>query len=134
MDQLVKAQLDLVSTQLDDTGRPRVLLILPASAGDIFLATALLCNLKEAYQEYDLYFACKKDFFDILKNNPYIYKTIEYSEIMKMQVLMEGISTWPGLFDISIFISAYTQLYTNYLNNGKTNITLKLKREKHASN
>jgi hypothetical protein len=134
MDPLVKAQLDLISSQLDNTGRPRLLLILPASAGDIFLATALLCNLKEAYPRYDLYFACNKEFFDILKNNPYIHKTIEYSQIMMMQVLMEGTGAWPGIFDISIFISAYTQLYTNYLNNGKTNVTLKLRRQKNASN
>jgi hypothetical protein len=133
MNPITKAQLDLISEQLDDTGSPRLLLILPESAGDILLATSLFASLKEAYPTHDMYFACQETFFDILKNNPYIYKVIEYSIPMSNQILMEGTGSWSGLFDISIFLSGYTQLYTNYLNNGKTKILLPLKREKHAS-
>lgn len=125
----IQAQLAIVENQLDNTGRPRLLLCLPESAGDVFLSTSLLPSLKEAYSNYDIYYACNKDFFEILDNNPYIYKTIEYGKIMMHQILMEGTGDWPGLFEISIFISGYTQLHTNYLNNGKTNILLPLKRK-----
>jgi hypothetical protein len=134
MTPVIQAQLAIVENQLDISAKPRILLCLPESAGDIFLSTSLLPSLKEAYPNHDLYYACNRQFFDILENNPYIYKTIEYSKIMMHQVLMEGTGDWPGLFDVSIQIAASTQIHTNYLNNGKTNILLPLKRENNAPN
>jgi len=130
MNHIIKAQLDLIGLQLDlERKNPRLLLSLPESAGDIFLSTSLLPSLKEAYPNYDIYYACNEQFFDILKNNPHIYKTINFNRIMKDQVWMEGTSTWPGLFDISIFIPGYTQVFSNYLNNGRTNIQLQLRKK-----
>jgi hypothetical protein len=130
MNHIIKAQLDLIGLELDlDRKKPRLLLSLPESAGDIFLSTSLLPSLKEAYPDYDIYYACNEQFFDILKNNPYIHKVIAFNKIMKDQVWMEGTSTWPGLFDISIFISGYTQVFSNYLNNGRTNIQLQLRKK-----
>jgi hypothetical protein len=130
MNHIIKAQLDLIALQLDlERKKSRLLLSLPESAGDIFLSTALFPSLKEAYPDYDIYYACNEQFFDILKNNPYIHKTINFNRIMKDQIWMEGTSTWPGLFDISIFIPGYTQIFSNYLNNGRTNIQLQLRKK-----
>lgn len=130
MNHIIKAQLDLIGLQLDlDRKKSRLLLSLPESAGDIFLSTALLPSLQEAYPDYDIYYACNEQFFDILKNNPHIHKVITFNRIMKDQIWMEGTSTWPGLFDISIFIPGYTQIFSNYLNNGKTNIQLQLRKK-----
>lgn len=130
MNHIIKAQLDLIGLQLDlDRKKSRLLLSLPESAGDIFLSTALLPSLQEAYPDYDIYYACNEQFFDILKNNPHIHKVITFNKIMKDQIWMEGTSTWPGLFDISIFIPGYTQIISNYLNNGRTNIQLQLRKK-----
>jgi len=130
MHHIIKAQLDVIGLQLDlDRKKPRLLLILPESAGDIFLSTSLLPSLKEGYPDYDIYYACNEQYFDILKNNPYIHKVILFKNIMKDQLWMEGTSTWPGLFDISIFISGYTQIISNYLNNARTNVQLQLRKK-----
>jgi hypothetical protein len=120
--------LQKILTEIDvDNNNLKILFILPESAGDIFLATSLLRSLKEIYQnkaneldmdDCDIYFACKKEYFDILKNNPYIKKTLEYDNIMDIQPFMEGYGKWVGLFDISIMASVMTQRLINYLNNG----------------
>lgn len=130
MNHIIKAQLDMIGLELDlDRKKPRLLLSLPESAGDIFLSTSLLPSLKEAYPDYDIYYACNEQFFDILKNNPYIHKVLVFKYIMQDQLWMEGTSTWPGLFDISIFIPVCTQIFSNYLNNARTNIQLQLRKK-----
>ena len=131
---IVRAQMELISMQLDETNRPRLLLSLPQSAGDIFLSTAILPSIKETYPDYDIYYACMEQFFDILKDNPYIYKVIEYNPIILHQPTMEGTGNFPGFFDISIFLSTNIQILSNYLNNGKTRIALNLRKNNYASN
>lgn len=111
-------EIDFIASQLIVSNNKRLLLVVPESAGDIFLTTSLLRSLKEIYDPIDIYFACKPQFKDILKLNPYITKTIDYCPIMESQIHMEGSGTWRGLFDISIMATILTQRYLNYLNNG----------------
>jgi hypothetical protein len=120
-------QINFIVSQITFNQRKRLLFIVPESAGDIFLSTSLLRSLSESYKDYDIYFACNISFFDILKGNKYIYKTIKYLPIMDNQIIMEGHSGWRGLFDISIMVTSATQRMINYLNNGKTNIALNLR-------
>jgi hypothetical protein len=129
MNPLEDPNIQHIRSQLDDTGNPRLLFIVPESAGDVFLSTSLLNNLKETYHEYDIYFACKPEFKDILKNNPHIYKILDYHIYMIHQILMEGTGEWPGLFDISIHATCLTQIHTNYLNNSHSRIAIKIKKE-----
>lgn len=117
----IQYQISVLQKQIDpDINTIKILFCLPESAGDIFLATSLLPQLKKLYDPCDIYFGCYKQYHDILNNNPYIYKTIDYLPIMDNQLIMEGAGQWPGLFDISIFVSTLTQRHMNYLNNGKT--------------
>lgn len=109
------------------TGAPRILFIVPESAGDIFLSTSLLPSLKEMYPEYDIYFACNPEYKDILKGNEYISKVIDYLPIMESQLMMEGYSEWEGIFDISMMVTLSTQRLLNYLNNGKTRIAFNIR-------
>lgn len=127
MDQETKIQIDSLSSIISGDNNPRLLLIVPESAGDIFLSTSLLESLKSAYPNYSIYFACHKQFFPILKKNPYITKVIEYMPIMEHQVLMEGTADWKGFFEISIMATVLTQRIINYLNNGKTKIMFNLR-------
>jgi hypothetical protein len=121
-------QMQHIVFQVTDSKCKKLLLIVPESAGDIFLATSLLEDLKQSYSEFDIYFACKEQFKDILKNNPYVYKVINYLPIMDNQILMEGTGEWKGIFDISIMLTVSTQRYINYLNNGLTRISLNLRK------
>ena len=111
MNQDIENQINYIANQLSDSNNKKLLFIVPESAGDIFLSTSLFASLKETYHEYELYFACKKQFMPLLKNNPYITKTLEYLPIMDNQILMEGTGPWKGLFDISIMATVLTQRF-----------------------
>jgi hypothetical protein len=63
-----------------------------------------------------------------LNENPYIHKVIEYKSIMDVQLIMEGVGDWPGLFDVSIFASASTQKFSNWVNNGRGKVAFNLRR------
>ena len=126
--QSIEHYLSLIKTAVDDHPNvTKVLLIVPESAGDIFLCTSLLKSIKQTYEPCHIYFACYSQYFSILKNNPFIYKTIEYLPIMDNTVLMEGIGTWKGLFDVAIVVTALTQKITNYVHNGIGKVQFNLK-------
>lgn len=120
-------QIDIISTLVDTSDKLNILLILPESAGDIFLSTSLLASLKDLYPASYIYYACKPEYSSILQENPHIYKVIPYYPIMEHQIAMEGSGQWPGLFDISIMLSIFTQRHLNYLNNGKTKLAFNIK-------
>lgn len=124
--------LSQISSYIDDEKDKtllKVLFIVPESAGDIFLSTSLLSSLKEMYSPCKIYFACYPQFFDILKNNPYVHRCIPYHPIMDNQVVMEGSGEWVGLFDISIMSTILTQRVANYLNNGMGKIAFNIKKK-----
>lgn len=128
MNQLsIEQQIELIASQLTLSNNKKILFVVPESAGDIFLATSLLRSLKVGYDPVDIYFACKPQFKDILKHNPFISKTIDYLPIMESQIHMEGTGSWSGLFDISIMVTILTQRYLNYLNNGLGKIMFNLR-------
>ena len=102
----------------DINNKPKLLLVLPESAGDILLVTSLFRSLKtDLYPDYDIYFACRPAFQGILKNNPYIHKVIDYLPIMDNPLHMEGGGAWKGFFDICIQLHILTQLHPSYHHN-----------------
>jgi len=111
-----------------DLNHKKILFSVPESAGDIFLATSLLESLKETYPDFNIYFACKLEFKDILKNNPYIYKVIQYRPIMDHFLYMEGYSDYKGLFDIAYVVTLFTQKFASYTHNGIDKISFNLKK------
>lgn len=121
-------QINEIKSLVDETSKLKILFILPESAGDIFLSTSLLESLNELYPDSQIYYACKPQFAEILKDNPYIYKVLPYYQIMENQIAMEGSGEWKGIFDISIMASIFTQRYLNYLNNGKGKIAFNLRK------
>lgn len=120
-------QIQTLQKIIEGDDESKLLFIVPESAGDIFLSTSLLSSLSEAYPEYNIYYACREQFFPILKKNPFIYKIIPYMPIMENQIMMEGTANWKGFFDISIMATVLTQRFINYLNNGKTKIMFDLR-------
>lgn len=105
-------------SESDKNRRKKLLLVLPESAGDIFLSTSLLQSLKEdLYPDYDIYFACYPQFHYILKNNPFLYKVINYCKSMDNPLSMEGGSRWTGFFHICIQLHILTQMCPSYHRN-----------------
>jgi glycosyltransferase involved in cell wall biosynthesis len=110
----------------DDQGK-RLLLVMPESAGDVFMATSLLPSIKKIYPEYNIYFATKQEYFSILNGNEYIYKTIPYIQQMDNLMWLEGAADHKGFFEIAFLPYVGTQRVLNYLHNGKDKIEFNIK-------
>jgi len=105
----------------DDKGK-RLLISMPQSIGDIYLCTSLLKNIKETYPDYNIYFATKPEYFDILDGNPYIHKVIPYSQELDSLPTMEGQGGHEGYFEVAFLPFIGTQRILNYMHNGKDKI------------
>ena len=114
----------------DNTGRKRILFVLPQSAGDIIWATALFPNAKILYPDYDFYFACDPKYFGLLEGNPHVHKTIPYQPQFDNLLFLEGAKEHKGLVDIAFLLHAPTQRFLTYLHNvqDKTQIDLLVKK------
>ena len=110
---------DLLSK--DDEGS-RLLLSMPQSIGDIYLCTSLLKSIKDTYPEYNIYFATKPEYFEILDGNPYIHKVIPYDKNLDNLTVMEGCGNHKGFFEGAFLPFIGTQRMLNYMHNGKDKI------------
>lgn len=109
----------------DDEGN-RLLFSMPQSIGDIYMCTSLLKNIKELYPKYNIYFATKPEYFEILEGNPYIHKVIPYSPSLDSLPAMEGQGNHKGFFEIAFLPFIGTQRMLNYIHNGKDKIQFEL--------
>jgi len=103
---------------LDPNDKGRVIYVMPESAGDIFLSTALFKSIKDRYPEYSLYVSTKPQYKDILDGNPYVHRWIEYNPMMDNLIWLEGNNQHNGYFDIAYLPYTCTQRNLNYLHNG----------------
>jgi hypothetical protein len=105
----------------DDEGK-RILMVMPQSAGDVFWCTSLFKSIKDTYPEYNLYFAAKKEYMDLLDGNPYLYKCLEYQPFMENLLHLEGAGSHKGFFEIAFLPHVGTQRAYNYQHNGKDKV------------
>jgi glycosyltransferase involved in cell wall biosynthesis len=105
----------------NDKGR-RILFVMPQSAGDVFMSTSLLPSIKRLYPNYNIYFATKQEFFDILDFNPFVHKKLVFNSFMENILTMEGHSGGEGYFDITYLPYIGTQKIFDYQHNGKDKI------------
>ena len=114
-----------LSDFLDDTGSKRMLLVLKESIGDIVLATALLEDIKNRYKDYDLYFATKPQYFELIEPNPFIYKVIPYVPQMDYELnMIKSLNNSEAPFDSYCNLAISTQKVLNYLSNHNPSIEL----------
>jgi hypothetical protein len=109
----------------EDEGK-RLLISMPQSIGDIYLCTSLLKNIKDTYPNYNIYFATKPEYFDVLDGNPYIHKVIPYSKGLDNLPSMEGQGNHKGFFEVAFLPFIGTQRMLNYMHNGKDKIQFDL--------
>ncbi len=103
----------------------RFLIVLKESAGDIINATALLESFKESYPDWDLYFACDTQYFELLEGNPYLYRVIPFHQSMLSEPAMTGQGSHKGWFSGYCNLGVATQQVLNYLSHDKIALTLK---------
>jgi glycosyltransferase involved in cell wall biosynthesis len=111
---------------LNPNDKGRVIYVMPESAGDVFLSTALFKSIKNRYPDYALYVATKPQYRDILDNNPHIDQWIEYHPMMENLIWLEGNNTHDGYFNIAYLPYTCTQRQLNYLHNGLDKIDFNL--------
>tara|TARA_R110001632_G_scaffold105287_10_gene214590 strand:+ start:25 stop:1770 length:1746 start_codon:yes stop_codon:yes gene_type:complete len=121
---------DYWDTVLDKEASDRILLVMPESAGDVFMVTSLFPSIKESYPDKDLYFATKKSFFSIVEGNPYVHKVLEFNSSMENLPLMEGAGSKKGYFHLCFLPHIGTQRMLDYLHQGDgDNIMFDIKTE-----
>jgi len=103
---------------LDKEAEDRILIVVPESAGDVFMTTSLLPSIKKTYPDKDLYFATKQEYMPILEGNPHIYKILPYQAEMESLPMMEGRSNHKGFFEICFLPHIGTQRHLDYLHQG----------------
>jgi len=110
----------------EDKGK-RILMVMPQSAGDVFWTTSLFKSIKKMYPEYNLYYATKKEYMDVLDGNKYIHKVIEYNPVMDNLLWSEGAASHEGYFEITFLPYVGTQKMLNYLHNGKDKLDFNIR-------
>lgn len=110
----------------NDSGK-RLLVVMPESAGDVYMATSLLPSIKKIYPEYNIYFSCKQEYINILNGNPYIHRIIPFVQQLENLMWLEGAGNHKGYFEIAFLPHIGTQRILNYLHNGKDKIEFNIK-------
>jgi hypothetical protein len=109
----------------DDEGK-RLLIVMPERIGDIYLSTSLLPNIKKQYPEYNIYYATRPQYFEILDGNNYIHKCIPYQDSLANLPVMEGQWENKGYFEIVFIPFLGTQRVINFPHNTKDRIQFDL--------
>lgn len=115
-------QKDPLHSIIDDDLEKRLIIVLPKSIGDVYLATSLLPSIKKTYPNYAIYFATEPSNFPVLQGNPYLYKAIPYESRFDNLLFLEGAGDQKGFFDIAFLLHLGTQKMFNYQHNGEDKI------------
>ena len=130
IDENTKLQQQSLSLEdlLDKDGRKRLLVVMPESAGDVFILTSMFESLRARYpkETWAFYFATKPEFFDILRANPYIDKVLPYNPIMDNLLHLEGINDHKGFFDVAYLPHLGTQRILDWMHNAEDKQGLEL--------
>ena len=76
--------------------------------------------------DYNIYFATKPEYFDILDGNPFIHKVIPYTKSLDNLTVMEGQRDHDGFFEVAFLPFIGTQRILNYMHNGKDKIQFEI--------
>jgi glycosyltransferase involved in cell wall biosynthesis len=109
----------------DDQGK-RLLIAVEKDETDILHASALLKSLSSLYPDYNIYFATRPEFFELLDGNPYIHKVISYLPQMENLLFLEGAGDQEGFFEIAFLPTIGSQKILSYPHNAKDKIAYDL--------
>lgn len=110
----------------NDAGK-RILFCLPENEIDVFNSTSLLKFIKEEHPDHNIYFATKKEYFDLVLTNPYVHKVLEYNPIMEDTFWGEGALNHKGFFSFVLLPHINTHKFQNYRHSDKHKIPYDLK-------
>lgn len=95
-------------------GEKTLLYTMPMSAGDVYISTAVVNGLKKKYPDHQIFFATNAQYTSILKNNPDVFKVVQWEQWMMNVPLCERI------FDVVCTPNLGIQLLqSNWVKKGK---------------
>lgn len=106
---------DLLSK--DDENK-RIAVVIPKSGTDVLLVNSLLKNLAKKHKDHNIYVITQQKYFELIEDNPYVYKLIPYSESLENPILLEGAGSHKGYFKAAYFPHTTTQKFPCYIHNG----------------
>jgi len=109
----------------EDTGKKRVLYVMPESEQDVFLSTSLFRSMKESYPDYDIYVATKPEHQELLDGNEHIKTILPYDQQMDQIYSLQGMGDHKGYFDIVFSPYFVTQRHPTYSHNGLDSVAYK---------
>lgn len=107
---------DKLKKRFDDIsgGRKALLYTMPASAGDVYMSTAVVCQLRKKFPDHFIFFATSQKYFSILRENKNIDLVIQYEQ------WMTNVSLCSMMFDEVFTPNLAIQLVTsNWVKNGR---------------
>ena len=115
-----------IDNYLIKNNKKRILYVMPRSIGDCFLSTAIFPSIRLAYpeQEWDFYVSTMPEYKSIFDGNKNITAWIPYTEQFENHMLMEGMGSHNGWFDICFTPHISTQRSMNYIHNGRSKLLM----------
>ena len=113
----------------DEDKSERLAIVMPETAGDVYMVSSLLRGFKETYPNHKIYFFTKASNFELLDESPYIHKLVDYSQNIDNNFYLEGRADVDGYFDLSFHPHWFTQKLAHYTHAERDKIQLNLKYE-----
>jgi len=111
----------------DEGPEKRIAVVLPESAGDVLILNSLMDNLKELYPDKNIYVFTKPQYYQMIEDNPSIYKLLPYEPTVENLLFLEGRGDHQGYFEMAFLPNIGTQRHLNYLHNGKDKTQFELR-------
>jgi len=102
----------------DDKGR-RIGVLIPESSVDVLLINGLLSNLKAQYPDHNIYVITQPKYFEYIEDNPCVHRCVAYSSSLDNLLILEGVASHHGYFDLAFMPTATTQKVVTYIHNGQ---------------
>ena len=111
----------------DEGPEKRIAVVLPESAGDVLILNSLMDNLKELYPDKNIYVFTKPQYYQMIEDNPSVYKLLPYEPTVENLLFLEGRGDHQGYFEMAFLPNIGTQRHLNYLHNGKDKTQFELR-------
>ena len=100
----------------------KIAIVVNENATETFLCTSLLPSIHRLYEDYNIYFFAPENNLDILKGNPYIYKSLPVSEDLFDCISLEREKEGKNFFDVVYYPSDASSGAFRYCHQGRDKI------------
>jgi glycosyltransferase involved in cell wall biosynthesis len=114
---------------LEETGRPRGLIVAKESIGDICMITSLFPSFHRQHPNTDLYVMTDPKYAEILAGNEHVFKVLPYIPAAELELAMVGQGTGRALFSVYYHPCITVQRQLGYLSLPEPEFDVRTKQE-----